>query len=93
MPRKKSKAMVTSGIFIPFQKDATGKVVLFSIRSSNQGEYILERRKTNSNIDSLLYKNVKVVGRIRECLDGKKTVSVRELHLLEEKTRSVQENT
>ena len=80
--------MIT-GVLIPSQRDATGKVVRFAIRSSNQDVYILERRKTDGNIDNLLRKNVKVVGRIRERLDGKKTVSVRELHLLEEPTRSV----
>lgn len=82
MVKKRSKNQIVSGIVVPHQWDETGKIVRFAIQSFNEIEYLIERRKADSSLDGVLHQKVQVIGRVKERIDGRRTIRIRELNLM-----------
>ena len=83
MIKKRSYTELVSGIVVPSQWDKTGKIVGITIQSFNEIEYIVERNKAGLDFNRLLQKKVEAVGSVKERLDGKKIISVKEFKLIE----------
>lgn len=76
MARKGTHNQTISGIVVPSQWDDTGKITGLTIQSFNENEYLVESRKIGKDLNSLLHKKVEVTGRVKEHLDGKKTIRI-----------------
>jgi hypothetical protein len=83
MGPKHAHNQTISGIVVPSQWDEAGNIIGLTIQSFNEIEYLVERRRTGQNLHLLLHKKVQVVGRVKEQLDGKKTISIRKFKLME----------
>ena len=66
-----------SGIVIPDQWDANGKVVTVAIHTKNEKVFLVEHTKIGNELLNLIHKEVEVTGKIRERLDGKTSIGVK----------------
>jgi hypothetical protein len=76
MKKTKSKGTVIAGIVVPAIWNEYGQVTGTAINTFDEKEYIVERDKSGRALIKLLQKRVEVIGKIRERLDGKKTIRI-----------------
>jgi len=74
-----------SGIIMPHNWDETGKVIGIAIYTSNEDVYLVEHNSLEPDLLLLINKKAEVKGRIRERLDGKKTIAVHSYSISDEK--------
>ena len=63
-----------SGIVIPSQWDANGKVLAVTIHANDEKVFLVERTKIGNDLLNLIHKKVEVTGKIRERFDGKTSI-------------------
>ena len=66
-----------SGIVIPDQWDATGKVITVTIHANDEKVFLVEHTKIGNDLLNLIRKEVKVTGKIRERFDGKTSIGIK----------------
>lgn len=74
---KKSKKSMISGIVIPAQWDADGKVITVTINANDEKVFIVEHTKIGNDLLNLIHKEVEVTGKIRERFDGKTSIGIK----------------
>ena len=74
---KKSKKSMISGIVIPAQWDADGKVITETINANDEKVFIVEHTKIGNDLLNLIHKEVEVTGKIRERFDGKTSIGIK----------------
>ena len=75
--KKKSRKSIISGIVIPDQWDANGKVIAVTIHDNDEKVFLVEHTKIGNDLLNLIHKEVQVTGKIRERFDGKTSISVK----------------
>jgi hypothetical protein len=76
MKKTKSKDTVLVGIVVPAIWNENGQVTGTAINTFDEKEYIVEKDRSGRVLIKLLQKRVEVIGKIRERLDGKKTIRI-----------------
>lgn len=76
MKKAKSKGVVIAGIVVPAVWNDFGQVTGTAINTFDEKEYIVEPDRSGRALIKLLQKRVEVTGKIRERLDGKKTIRI-----------------
>ena len=76
MKKTKSKGTVIAGIVVPAVWNDYGQVTGTAINTYDEKEYIVEKDGSGRALIKLLQKRVEVTGKIRERLDGKKTIRI-----------------
>ena len=66
-----------SGIVIPSQWDANGKVLAVTIHANDEKVFLVERTKIGNDLLNLIHKEVEVMGKIRERFDGKTSIGIK----------------
>ena len=66
-----------SGIVIPDQWDANGKVITVTIHANDEKVFLVEHTKIGNDLLNLIHKEVKVTGKIRERFDGKTSIGIK----------------
>jgi hypothetical protein len=74
---KKSKKPMISGIVIPDQWDANGKVITVTIHANDEKVFLVEHTKIGNDLLNLIHKEVEVTGKIRERFDGKTSIGIK----------------
>ena len=75
--KKKSKKPMISGIVIPDQWDANGKVITVTIHANDEKVFLVEHTKIGNDLLNLIHKEVEVTGKIRERFDGKTSIGIK----------------
>ena len=75
--KKKSKKPMISGIVIPAQWDANGKVIAVTIHANDEKVFQVEYTKIGNDLLNLIHKEVQVTGKIRERFDGKTSIGIK----------------
>ena len=75
--KKKSKKSMISGIVIPDQWDANGKVIAVTIHDNDEKVFLVEHTKIGNDLLNLIHKEVEVTGKIRERFDGKTSIGIK----------------
>lgn len=83
--KKKSRKPTISGIVIPAQWDANGKVITVTIHTNDEKVLLVEHTKIGNDLLNLLHKEVEVTGKIRERLDGKTCIGIKSYKALDRK--------
>ena len=83
MVKKHDHNQTISGIVVPSQWDETGNITGLTIQSFNEDEYFVEHRNTGKDLLRLLHQKVQVVGRVKERLDGRKSIRIQACELME----------
>ena len=86
--KKKGKKPAISGIVIPVQWDANGKVVTVTIHSADEKVFLVEHTKIGNDLLELTQKKVAVAGKIRERLDGKTSIGIKSYKILDEQSEN-----
>jgi hypothetical protein len=76
MKKTKSKDTVLVGVVVPAIWNENGQVTGTAINTFDEKEYIVEKDRSGRVLIKLLQKRVEVIGKIRERLDGKKTIRI-----------------
>jgi hypothetical protein len=66
-----------SGIVIPDQWDATGKVITVGIHANDEKVFLVEHTRIGNDLLNLVHKEVEVTGKIRERFDGKTSIGIK----------------
>ena len=66
-----------SGIVIPDQWDANGKVVTVAIHTNSEKVFLVEHNRIGNDLLRLIHKEVHVTGKIRERFDGKTSIGIK----------------
>jgi len=74
---KKSKKPMISGIVIPDQWDANGKVITVTIHANDEKVFLVEHTKIGNDLLNLIHKEVEVTGKIRERFDGRTSIGIK----------------
>ena len=75
--KKKSKKSMISGIVIPDQWDANGKVITVSIHANDEKVFLVEHTRIGNDLLNFVHKEVEVTGKIRERFDGKTSIGIK----------------
>ena len=75
--KKKSRKSIISGIVIPDQWDANGKVIAVTIHDNDEKVFLVEHTKIGNDLLNLIHKEVQVTGKIRERFDGKTSIGIK----------------
>ena len=75
--KKKSRKSIISGIVIPDQWDANGKVIAVTIHDNDEKVFLVEHTKIGNDLLNLIHKEVQVTGKIRERFDCKTSIGVK----------------
>ena len=75
--KKQSRFSVVSGIVIPVQWDADGKVITVNIHTNDEKIFWVEHTKIGNELLGLGQAQVEVTGKIRERIDGKTSIGIR----------------
>ena len=86
--KKNSKKPVISGTVIPAQWDVNGKVITVTIQTNDEKVFLVEHTKIGNNLLNLIHKNVEVIGKIRERLDGKTCIGIKSYKILDAQPES-----
>ena len=77
-----------SGIVIPAQWDADGKVVTVTIHTNDEKVFLVEHTKIGNDLLNLIQKEVEVTGKIRERLDGKTSIGVKSYKIVDQQSEN-----
>ena len=66
-----------SGIVIPVQWDASGKVITVTIHSNDERVFWVDHTKIGNQLLNLGRAEVEVTGKIRERIDGKTSIGIK----------------
>ena len=88
MVKKKGRKPVISGIVIPAQWDANGKVVTVTINTNDEKVFQVEHTKIGNDLLDLIHKEVEVTGKIRERLDGKTSIGIKSYKIVDEQSEN-----
>ena len=86
--KKKGRKPVISGIVIPAQWDANGKIITVSIHASDEKVFLVEHTKIGNDLLELIHKEVEVTGKIRERLDGKTSIGIKSYKIVDRQTEN-----
>ena len=86
--KKKGRKPVISGIVIPEQWDANGKVVTVTIHTNDEKVFLVEHTKIGNDLLDLIHKKVEVTGKIRERLDGKTSIGIKSYTTIDEQSEN-----
>ena len=75
--KKKSRKSIISGIVIPDQWDANGKVIAVTIHDNDEKVFLVEHTKIGNDLLNHIHKEVDVTGKIRERVDGKTSIAIK----------------
>ena len=83
MASEKSKPKI-EGIIIPSSWDENGNIKGVSLHTSNETEYWVENSGVGRELLTHIHHKVEAIGKIRERLDGRMSISVRNYLRIEE---------
>jgi hypothetical protein len=89
MIKKKGGKPVISGIVLPAQWDADGKVVTVTIHTNDEKVFQVEHTKIGNDLLNLIQKEVEVNGKIRERLDGKTSIGVKSYKIVDKPSEGI----
>ena len=72
-----------TGIITPCGWGPKGNVESISLQTTDENEFLIEKNLSERELRSHINASVRVKGKIRERIDGKKSLSVREFRLLD----------
>ena len=76
MRKKKSRQRTITGVIVPEDWDANDKVIRIGLKTFDFSEYIIEHNRHARGLMSLLNRQVRVTGKVRQRLDGEFMLSV-----------------
>jgi hypothetical protein len=79
--KRQSRFSVISGIVIPVQWDANGRVITVTIHNNDEKVFWVEHTKTGNELLNLGQAEVEVTGKIRERIDGKTSIGIKDYTL------------
>ena len=80
--KKKSAAPPVIGIILPSRWNERGKPARIAIHTDNQKEYQIDFSGAGKELLNLTYKKVSVQGKLREQLNGRAILSVRQYQII-----------
>ena len=86
--KRQSRFSVISGIVIPVQWDANGKVITVNIHTNDEKVFWVEHTKIGNELLNLCQAGVEVTGKIRERIDGKTSIGIKAYKLTNKQTES-----
>ena len=89
MNRKQVTDQALTGIVVPANWDAKGKVTGISLQTFDEKEYLLEFGKSGKGLMAQLRKKVEVSGSLFQTADGRQVFRVRKFKLLTEIDRNI----
>ena len=69
---------IFKGIIIPSGWDTEGGIKSISLQTIDEDEFLIENNKFGNELMDFINAKVEVKGKVRERIDGKKSLSVRE---------------
>lgn len=82
MTRKNRREHTITGVVIPEDWDANDNVIRVGIKTSDHREYVIEYNRLGRELMSLIDRQVRVKGRVRERLDGEFMLNVDSYELI-----------
>jgi hypothetical protein len=80
--KKTSGPQPISGIIMPSRWNEQGRPARIAIHTDNQQEYEIDFSGAGKELLNLAYKKVVVLGKLREQLNGRATLSVRQYQVI-----------
>ena len=84
--KRQSRFSAISGIVIPVQWDASGKVITVTIHTNDEKVFWVEHTKIGNELLNLGQAEVEVTGKIRERIDGKTSIGLKAYRLKNKQT-------
>jgi hypothetical protein len=82
--KKTSGPQPISGIIMPSRWNEQGRPARIAIHTDNQQEYEIDFSGAGKELLNLAYKKVVVLGKLREQLNGRATLSVRQYQIIKD---------
>jgi hypothetical protein len=86
--KRQSRFSVISGIVIPVQWDAYGKVITVTIHTDDEKVFWVEHTKIGNELLNLGQAKVDATGKIRERIDGKTSIGIKNYEITNKKPQS-----
>ena len=82
MRKKKTGDITIVGVVIPASWDEDGGMTGISIQATDEVEYVVEQDHLGHGLMTLVHKRVKAGGSIRQRLDGKIVIRIKEYEMI-----------
>lgn len=76
--------MFLKGIITPSGWDLKGNIEAISLQTVDEDEFLIEKNRLEVKLRDRINSMVKVKGKVRERIDGKKSLSVREFEIVDD---------
>ena len=90
--KRQSRFSVISGIVIPVQWDANGRVITVTIHTKDEKVFWIEHTKIGNELLTLGHAEVEVTGKIRERIDGKTSIGIKTYKIKDRQSDSPERN-
>ena len=84
MAKKSTSQKVFQGILTPSGWDEKGNILSISIQTTDEKEYHIEKSPMENELRSYINEKIEVMGKVRERIDGKKYLFVRQYKLVDQ---------
>lgn len=84
MAKKSTSQKVFQGILTPSAWDDKGNILSISIQTTDEKEYHIEKSPMENELRSYINEKIEVMGKVRERIDGKKYLFVRQYKLVDQ---------
>jgi hypothetical protein len=86
--KRQSRFSVISGIVIPVQWDANGNVITVTIHANDEKVFWVDHTKIGNELLNLGKAEVEVTGKIRERIDGKTSIGIKNYNIANKQSES-----